>query len=115
MQVCNTLMAPQLFRRQGDDTRGEASSLDRLHRNGGGAAPQPSSSVGPLFWAVSRLFAEWGALSPRVALLTAAQLSALLDLNPGLLEQYAPLVRRMLLYTSAAKSDSESHRLGSRV
>ncbi|GAX81015.1 hypothetical protein CEUSTIGMA_g8450.t1 [Chlamydomonas eustigma] len=63
-----------------------------------------SSSSGPLYWAFSKLL-DWGAASPRVTLLAATHLAALLDLNPDLLLQYSPLVKRILMYSSGGKGE----------
>ncbi|GAX85166.1 hypothetical protein CEUSTIGMA_g12584.t1 [Chlamydomonas eustigma] len=63
-----------------------------------------SSSSGPLYWAFSKLL-DWGAASPRVTLLAATHLAALLDLNPDLLLQYSPLVKRILMYSSGRKGE----------
>jgi hypothetical protein len=76
----------------------EAGAADR------GSSSSSSSSSGPLYWAFSKLL-DWGAASPRVTLLTATHLSALLDLNPDLLVQYRPLVKRILLYSSGGKGE----------
>ena len=74
-------------------------------------APTPQ---GPLHWALGRIL-EWGAASPRVALMAACQLSALLDLNPALLPCYTGHVRALLLFSSGGRGEGKGFIMGGKV
>lgn len=63
-----------------------------------------AADFGPVFWAVGKVL-DWGASSPRVSLMLAAQLAALLHLRPSLLQAYSAHVRTLLLRGSGGKGE----------